>query len=325
MAENPLFSIRPEDQNVNIYDEDTYALIAEHHTNPLDLFCETGLLEDILEELHTDLAPKMYPFCQDVSMEMGYLALSVDDGQEMSGTFFRYFSDDEVPDKELGQKDGTIPVLLGACPWGDDEELVKAESLYQVGERIIVHPVPLDVNRKNVLNFARYLYGGAFSKLELILAQQYLSRLMRLFGKHEEDGRITYRYVLTPQVVPFSDGTFRVSIEATLWVWGKQGEEGESWYRFKDFCTMSHTSDAPHIVRFDSVECAAVFPSESFPKSESRQELLKALFNNPKSQARQLAAELERRYGLPEGSVLPAKRQGGDWFSAYLTEMLEAE
>lgn len=160
------------------------------------------------------------------------------------------------------------------------------------------HTRPLELTVENVLAYARYVFGD--QSVKLVPAKEHLAEMMQEYGYGEEDGTVSYRCRFTPIMKAASPaGLFRIGLEAALWVWAQaEDEEGPIWHRFRDI----YTGDEAH---YDAVEYLLDVPEQMWKSPTQRIGISQMITSDLPIQGVLAAAELERRYGLPEDSVKP--------------------
>ena len=160
------------------------------------------------------------------------------------------------------------------------------------------HTRPLELTVENVLAYARYVFDD--QSVKLIPAQEHLAEKMQEYGYSEEDGTVSYRCRFTPIMKAAAPaGLFRIGLEAALWVWGQaEDEEEPTWHRFRDI----YTGDEAH---YDAIEYLLDVPEQMWKSPTQRIGISQMITSDLPIQGALAAAELERRYGLPEDSVKP--------------------
>ena len=248
-------------------------------------------LSDILDWLETDPKPSQQTFMEDLQ-DSGFTAFSEETKKQLDGPYYRYFTDDgEYWD---GEED-TVTALFDSN-WkkgevADDDDLEEMDQL-------TFHTKPLELTVENVLAYARYVFDD--QSLKLVPAKEYLAEMMQEYGYGEEDGTLTYRCSFTPIMKAAAPaGLVCVGLEAALWVWAQaEDEEEPTWHRFRDI----YTGDEAH---YDAVEYLLDVPEQMWASPSQRIGISQLITSNLPIQGALAAAELERRYGLPEDSVKP--------------------
>lgn len=248
-------------------------------------------LSDILDWLETDPKPSQQTFMEDLQ-DSGFTAFSEETKKQLDGPYYRWFTDDgEYWDDE----DGTVTALFDSN-WkkgevADDDDLEEMEKM-------TFHTKPLELTVENVLAYARYVFDD--QSVKLIPAKEHLAEMMQEYGYSEEDGTLTYRCRFTPIMkVTSPAGLFRIGLEAALWVWAQaEDEEEPTWHRFRDI----YTGDEAY---YDAVEYLLDVPEQMWKSPTQRIGISQMITCDLPIQGVLAAAELERRYGLPEDSVKP--------------------
>lgn len=248
-------------------------------------------LSDILDWLETDPKPSQQTFMEDLQ-DSGFTAFSEETKKQLDGPYYRYFTDDgEYWD---GEED-TVTALFDSC-WTKGES-VDDDDLEEM-DQMTFHTKPLELTVENVLAYARYVFDD--QSLKLVPAKEYLAEMMQEYGYGEEDGTVTYRCSFTPIMKAAAPaGLVCVGLEAALWVWAQaEDEEEPTWHRFRDI----YTGDEAH---YDAVEYLLDVPEQMWASPSQRIGISQLITSNLPIQGALAAAELERRYGLPEDSVKP--------------------
>lgn len=248
-------------------------------------------LSDILDWLETDPKPSQQTFMEDLQ-DSGFTAFSEETKKQLDGPYYRYFTDDgEYWDGE----EGTVTALFDSN-WkkgdtADDEDLEEMDKM-------TFHTRPLELTVENVLAYARYVLED--QSVKLVPAQEHLAEKMKDYGYSEEDGTVSYRCRFTPIMKAAAPaGLVCVGLEAALWVWAQaEDEEAPTWHRFRDV----YTGDEAH---YDAVEYLLDVPEIMWKSPTQRIGISQMITSDLPIQGALAAAELERRYGLPEDSVKP--------------------
>lgn len=248
-------------------------------------------LSDILDWLETDPKPSQQTFMEDLQ-DSGFTAFSEETKKQLDGPYYRWFTDDgEYWD---GEED-TVTALFDSN-WKKGE--VADEDDLEEMEKMTFHTRPLELTVENVLAYARYVFDD--QSLKLVPAKEYLAEMMQEYGYGEEDGTLTYRCSFTPIMKAAAPaGLVCVGLEAALWVWAQaEDEEAPTWHRFRDI----YTGDEAH---YDAVEYLLDVPEQMWKSPSQRIGISQMITSDLPIQGALAAAELERRYGLPEDSVKP--------------------
>lgn len=248
-------------------------------------------LSDILDWLETDPKPSQQTFMEDLQ-DSGFTAFSEETKKQLDGPYYRYFTDDG---QYWDDEDGTVTALFDSN-WKKGE--VADEDDLEEMDKMTFHTKPLELTVENVLAYARYVFDD--QSLKLVPAKEHLAETMQEYGYGEEDGTLTYRCSFTPIMKAAAPaGLFRIGLEAALWVWAQaEDEEEPTWHRFRDI----YTGDEAH---YDAVEYLLDVPEQMWASPSQRIGISQLITSNLPNQGALAAAELERRYGLPEDSVKP--------------------
>lgn len=248
-------------------------------------------LSDILEWLETDPKPSQQTFTEDLQ-DSGFTAFSAETKQQITGPYYRWFTDDG---QYWDGEEDTVTALFDPC-WKKGE--VADEDDLEEMDKMTFHTKPLELTTENVLAYARYVLDD--QSVKLIPAQEYLAEKVQDYGYCEDDGTLTYRCSFTPIMKAAAPaGLVCVGLEAALWVWAQaEDEEDPTWHRFREV----YTGDEAH---YDAVEYLLDVPEQMWKSPNQRIGISQLITSNLPIQGALAAAELERRYGLPEDSVKP--------------------
>lgn len=281
----------------NIVTDDQYMLTRTVHDGWKNITSEELLIDgyqtlsDILDWLETDPKPSQQTFMEDLQ-DSGFTAFSEETGQQLEGPYYRWFTDDG---QYWDDEDGTVTALFDSN-WKKGE--TADEDALEEMEKMTFHTRPLELTVENVLAYARYVFDD--QSVKLIPAQEHLAEKMQEYGYSEEDGTVSYRCRFTPIMKAAAPaGLFRIGLEAALWVWGQaEDEEEPTWHRFRDI----YTGDEAH---YDAIEYLLDVPEQMWKSPTQRIGISQMITSDLPIQGALAAAELERRYGLPEDSVKP--------------------
>lgn len=281
----------------NIVTDDQYMLTRTVHDGWKNITSEELLIDgyqtlsDILDWLETDPKPSQQTFMEDLQ-DSGFTAFSEETGQQLEGPYYRWFTDDG---QYWDDEDGTVTALFDSN-WKKGE--TADEDDLEEMEKMTFHTRPLELTVDNVLAYARYVFDD--QSVKLIPAQEHLAEKMQEYGYSEEDGTVSYRCRFTPIMKAAAPaGLFRIGLEAALWVWGQaEDEEEPTWHRFRDI----YTGDEAH---YDAIEYLLDVPEQMWKSPTQRIGISQMITSDLPIQGALAAAELERRYGLPEDSVKP--------------------
>jgi hypothetical protein len=281
----------------NIVTDDQYMLTRTVHDGWKNITSEELLIDgyqtlsDILDWLETDPKPSQQTFMEDLQ-DSGFTAFSEETGQQLEGPYYRWFTDDG---QYWDDEDGTVTALFDSN-WKKGE--TADEDDLEEMEKMTFHTRPLELTVENVLAYARYVFDD--QSVKLIPAQEHLAEKMQEYGYSEEDGTVSYRCRFTPIMKAAAPaGLFRIGLEAALWVWGQaEDEEEPTWHRFRDI----YTGDEAH---YDAIEYLLDVPEQMWKSPTQRIGISQMITSDLPIQGALAAAELERRYGLPEDSVKP--------------------
>lgn len=281
----------------NIVTDDQYMLTRTVHDGWKNITSEELLIDgyqtlsDILDWLETDPKPSQQTFMEDLQ-DSGFTAFSEETGQQLEGPYYRWFTDDG---QYWDDEDGTVTALFDSN-W-KKRETADEDDLEEM-EKMTFHTRPLELTVENVLAYARYVFDD--QSVKLIPAQEHLAEKMQEYGYSEEDGTVSYRCRFTPIMKAAAPaGLFRIGLEAALWVWGQaEDEEEPTWHRFRDI----YTGDEAH---YDAIEYLLDVPEQMWKSPTQRIGISQMITSDLPIQGALAAAELERRYGLPEDSVKP--------------------
>ena len=248
-------------------------------------------LSDILAWLETDPRPSQQLFIEDLQ-DSGFTAFSEETKKQLEGPYYRWFTDDG---QYWDGEEGTVTALFDSN-WKKGE--VADEDDLEEMEKMTFHTRPLELTVENVLAYARYVFGD--QSVKLVPAKEHLAEMMQEYGYGEEDGTVSYRCRFTPIMKAASPaGLFRIGLEAALWVWAQvEDEEEPTWHRFRDVYTGDEA-------RYDAVEYLLDVPESMWKSPTQRIGISQMITSDLPVQGALAAAELERRYGLPEDSVKP--------------------
>lgn len=248
-------------------------------------------LSDILDWLETDPKPSQQTFMEDLQ-DSGFTAFSEETKQQLEGPYYRWFTDDG---EHWDGEEGTVTALFDSN-WKKGE--TADEDDLEEMDQLTFHTKPLELTVENVLAYARYVFGD--QSVKLIPAKEHLAEMMQEYGYGEEDGTVSYRCRFTPIMKAASPaGLFRIGLEAALWVWAQaEDEEEPTWHRFRDIYDGDEA-------RYDAVEYLLDVPEQMWKSPTQRIGISQMITSDLPIQGALAAAELERRYGLPEDSVKP--------------------
>lgn len=269
------------------------------------LCCAFGTLEQIVATLETKAHQLGYgPFHEDLTARTGYTYVT-EDKEPYTGPVWQHFIDFSHRHESL-REDNTFTLIAvhdGAYrPALEDPNSIAWKRLPTVKK---VHAAPLEINAQNVLAYAQYMQRIVCT-YTLQPATEYLEQTMRSLGKPDEDGAVSYQMRCAPlssQDAPA--GYLRYGARFTLQYWEASDSHYQAW---KDLPYMRLGDATKHALRTQlaQVDFMMELPLVMFTSEQGCATVQQLVVQNLPVLAQTAAAELERRYRLPAGSVHPA-------------------
>lgn len=189
---------------------------------------------------------------------------------------------------------------------------------YQANRNGITLNIPEEPNAQDIIPILRPVWKDP-DNLAILPAREHFTQTLQRLGKRDEAGNTTWRLALIPthySTASNQPGYVRYVVRATLCVCIQTPEE-PIWHWLtthmgRRFATGKTADLSPHL---SFIDFAAEVPAALFDDPQQLEEFRHHLMNQAPTITEQATAELERRYGLPTGSIIP-KADPEDIFTA---------
>lgn len=272
------------------------------------LYCAFGTLEQLVTTLQTQAQHNGYgPFHEDLTARDGYTYVT-EKKEPYTGPAWQHFIDFSHRHENLREDDTFTLIAVHDSAYRPALEDPNSTAWHSLPTVTKVHAAPLEINAQNVLAYAQYMQRIACT-YTLQPATEYLEQTMRSLGKPAEEGAVSYQMRCAPlssQDAPA--GYLRYGTRFTLQYW----EASDSYYQaWKDLPSVSYKrlgDAAKHALRTQlaQVDFMVELPLVMFTSEQGCATVQQLVVQNLPVLAQTAAAELERRYRLPAGSVHPA-------------------
>lgn len=220
-----------------------------------------------------------------------------------------------------GEINGTVrTVQVG--PNGTPSQILAAlhrTITHQANSRGITLNIPEEPTAQDIIPILRPVWKDP-DNLAILPAREHFTQTLQRLGKADEAGNTTWRLALIPthySTASNQPGHVRYIVRAALCVCVQTPQEEPIWHWLtihmgRRFATGKTADLSPHLSFIDFV---AEVPAALFDNPQRLEEFRHHLMNQAPTITEQATAELERRYGLPTGSIIP-KANPEDIFTA---------
>lgn len=209
-----------------------------------------------------------------------------------------------------GEINGTVrTVQVG--PNGTPSQIL--ESLdriitHQANSRGITLNIPEEPTAQDIIPILRPVWKDP-DNLAIVPARERFTQAIQRLGHTDESGNTTWRLALIPThytTASSQPGYVRYVVRATLCVC-VQTQEEPIWHWLtthmgRRFSPGKPADLSPHL---SFIDFAAEVPAALFENPQRLEEFRQHLMSQTPTITAQATAELERRYGLPTGSIIP--------------------
>lgn len=180
---------------------------------------------------------------------------------------------------------------------------------HQASRRGITLTIPEEPTAQDIIPILRPVWKDP-DNLAIVPARERFTQAIQRLGKREEAGNTTWRLALIPthySTASSQPGYVRYVVRAALCVCVQTPEEEPIWHWLtthmgRRFATGKPADLSPHL---SFIDFAAEVPAALFEDPQRLEEFRQHLMNQAPTITEQATAELERRYGLPTGSIIP--------------------
>lgn len=180
---------------------------------------------------------------------------------------------------------------------------------HQANRRGITLNIPESPTAQDIIPILRPVWKDP-DRLAIVPAREYFTQTLQRLGNKDEAGNTTWRLALIPthySTASNQPGYVRYVVRAALCVCVQTPQEEPIWHWLtihmgRRFATGKTADLSPHLSRIDF---AAEVPAALFDDPQRLEEFRHHLMNQAPTITEQATAELERRYGLPTGSIIP--------------------
>lgn len=210
-----------------------------------------------------------------------------------------------------GEINGTVrTVQVG--PNGTPSQILAAlhrTITHQANRNGITVNIPESPTAQDIIPILRPVWKDP-DNLAIVPAREYFTQTLQRLGHTDKAGNTTWRLALIPthySTASNQPGYVRYVVRAALCVCVQPPQKEPTWHWLtthvgRRFATGKTADLSPHL---SFIDFAAEVPAALFNNPQRLEEFRHHLMSQTPTITAQATAELERRYGLPTGSIIP--------------------